>query len=190
MMGYDRGRRRVRYLSVARLSANSMSMNLRHSAALALVGLYLMLPPVLTASSANAEQPTPAEWPALSGSDIDEWANSLRPNKVTRVEWANTVRQYELTRVGITYNKHDEAVALAIGKAMKQAEWPDPALVAVEGPVSTGIADSRFSEQASSALQGLFEKQFSLRPEVREYIVRDGFIHLYIGHFSPQRKVE
>lgn len=167
-------------------------MNPRHAAALALVGWYLIVPPSVTVSGANAEQPTLAEWPALSGSDIDEWAKILRPNKVTRVEWANTVRQYELTRVSIFYNRHDEAVALAIGKAIKQAGWPDPELVPVEGPVGTSIADSQFSAQASSALQGLFEKQFGLRPEVRQYTVGVGnaFIELYIGNFSPQRKVE
>src|SRR5271155_5503786 len=35
------------HLSVARRSANTMSMNLRHAAALALVGWYLMVPPVV-----------------------------------------------------------------------------------------------------------------------------------------------
>jgi len=33
------------HLSVARRSANSLSMNLRHAAALALIGWYLMVPP-------------------------------------------------------------------------------------------------------------------------------------------------
>jgi hypothetical protein len=42
------GERTVSHLSVARLSANSMSMNLRHAATLALVGWYLMIPPAST----------------------------------------------------------------------------------------------------------------------------------------------
>jgi hypothetical protein len=41
-----------RHLSVARLSANSMSMNLRHAAALAIVGWYLMIPPIEFESTA------------------------------------------------------------------------------------------------------------------------------------------
>ncbi len=44
------GEQPVRHLSVARLSANSTGMNLRHAAALALVGWYLMIPPVSTDS--------------------------------------------------------------------------------------------------------------------------------------------
>ena len=36
----------VRHLSGARLSANSKSMNLRHTVALALVDWYLMVPPI------------------------------------------------------------------------------------------------------------------------------------------------
>ncbi len=37
----------VRYLSGARRSDNSLFVNLRHAAALALVGWYLMLPPLI-----------------------------------------------------------------------------------------------------------------------------------------------
>jgi hypothetical protein len=40
-----RGAKPVRHLSVERLSANSMSMNLRHAAALIVVGWFLILPP-------------------------------------------------------------------------------------------------------------------------------------------------
>jgi hypothetical protein len=43
----------ARHLSVARPSANSMSMNLRHAAALALVGWYLMLPVSSLAATAK-----------------------------------------------------------------------------------------------------------------------------------------
>src|SRR5258708_8608753 len=46
MMVSHRGAKLVRHLSGARLFANSMSMNLRHAAALALVDWYLMVPPI------------------------------------------------------------------------------------------------------------------------------------------------
>jgi hypothetical protein len=108
-----------------------------------------------------------AEWPILSGSDINEWANTLRP--------------YKVTVVSITFDKADEKAVTAIGKAMKQAGWPVQKLVGEKGPISTGIADSRFSEPAAIALQALFEKHFGVRPEIKTYIVRSSIIELYIG---------
>jgi hypothetical protein len=45
MMASHCGAKPVHHLSGARLSDNSMSMNLRHAAALAVVGWYLMVPP-------------------------------------------------------------------------------------------------------------------------------------------------
>jgi hypothetical protein len=45
-------------LSVARLSANSVSMNLRHAAALALVGWYLMTPPIIAENGVAKADPT------------------------------------------------------------------------------------------------------------------------------------
>jgi hypothetical protein len=109
-----------------------------------------------------------AEWPMLSESDINVWANTLRP--------------YKVTRVGITYNKRDKDVAVAINKAMQQAGWRTPTLGdGVEGPVGTGIADSPSSAQAAAALQALFEKQFGVRPEIKQYVARDSFIELYVG---------
>ena len=127
------------------------------------------------------------------GPDIDEWAKILRPNKVTRVEWANTVRQYELTRVSIFYNRHDEAVALAIGKAIKQAGWPDPELAPVE-EVRWALASliANFQRKLRALSKGYLKSSSALRPEVRQYTVGVGnaFIELYIGNFSPQRKVE
>ena len=45
MLLYHRREQLSRHLSVARLSANSMSMNLGNAAAFALVGWYLMAPP-------------------------------------------------------------------------------------------------------------------------------------------------
>jgi hypothetical protein len=43
-----------------------MSMNLRHAAALALVGWYLMLPPVTSGHRVNAEAPL-GQWERSSG---------------------------------------------------------------------------------------------------------------------------
>ena len=110
-----------------------------------------------------------AEWPTISSSDTNEWANTLRP--------------YKVTVVSIIFDKADEKAVTAIGKAMKQAGWPVQKLVGEQGPIGTGIADSRFSEPAAIALQALFEKQFGVRPEIKTYAVRDGygFIELYIG---------
>jgi hypothetical protein len=45
-------------LSVARRSANSRSMNLHHRVALALVGWYLMTPPVVRSGFVTAEEPS------------------------------------------------------------------------------------------------------------------------------------
>ena len=48
---------RICRLSVARRSANSLSMNLRHAAALALVGWYLMIPPHPTDTTLDSDAP-------------------------------------------------------------------------------------------------------------------------------------
>jgi|HubBroStandDraft_6_1064221.scaffolds.fasta_scaffold724595_2 hypothetical protein len=45
MMVSHRGAKPARHLSVVRRSANSLSMNLRHAAALAIVGWYLIVAP-------------------------------------------------------------------------------------------------------------------------------------------------
>jgi hypothetical protein len=120
-----------------------------------------------------------ADWPMLSGSDISEWANTLRP--------------YKVTEVSIIYDKREDGdVVVAIGKAMKQAGWPAPTLAGEQVPISTGIADSQFSEPAATALQALFEKQFGVRPEIKEYTVHSGyaFISLYIGRrTNAQRRI-
>jgi len=145
-------------------------MKPRHAAALALIWCCIVSP------SQTRAHPTLSIWPALSGSDIDEWANNLRP--------------YKVTQVGITCNKGDEDVAHAISKAMKQAGWPTPSDIYVpEGPVGTGIAASTRSAQAASALQALFEKQFGLRVEVKEYPSPDGFVLLYIGIPAPRVRI-
>ena len=145
-------------------------MKPRHAAALALIWCCIVSP------SQTRARPTLSIWPALSGSDIDEWAKNLR--------------RYKVTRVGITCNKGDEDVGHAIGKAMKQAGWAMPSNIYVpEGPVGTGIAASTRSAQAASALQALFEKQFGLRVEVKEYPSRDGFVLLYIGKPAPRVRI-
>jgi hypothetical protein len=58
--------RPFRHLSVARLSDNSKSMNLRHAAALALVGWYLMFPPWVAPNTFDAHAPL-SEWHQYEG---------------------------------------------------------------------------------------------------------------------------
>jgi hypothetical protein len=80
---------------VARLSANSMSMNLRHAAALALVGWYLIGPPV------NAGKPVVADWDAPvskwlpvaffdTAADCQKEIEAVKPRAEERARQAHT----------------------------------------------------------------------------------------------------
>jgi hypothetical protein len=105
------------------------------------------------------------DWPLLSRTDIDNWANTLRPFKMLQPAY-------------IYYAKKDEDIAVAIGEAMKQAGWPDPQLNGENLPIGIEIAASSSSDQAAGALQSLCEKKFGFRPAISEGAT---FLTLEIG---------
>ncbi len=117
--------------------------------ALGLIALRLNAPaPVQVPFKAESTKP---DWPVLSESEIDEWANALKGFKV-----------YDAR---IWYAERDEDVAVSIGEAMGKAGWSGPDL---EQGVGIGIKLAVPPGQPSLAntLQTLCEKKFGFRPPV------------------------
>jgi hypothetical protein len=83
-------RNRVRHLSVALWSANSMSMNLRHAAALALVGWYLMIPPIASNGRVDSNVSLRKWWKfEIFDSAQECWAtlSGMQGSPVTDAQW-------------------------------------------------------------------------------------------------------
>ncbi len=109
--------------------------------ALGLIALRLNAPaPVQVPFKAESTKP---DWPVLSESDIDEWANALKGFKV-----------YDAR---IWYAERDEDVAVSIDEAMGKAGWSGPDL---EQGVGIGIKIAAPPSQPSLAntLQTLCKK--------------------------------
>ena len=82
-------------LFLTRRSANSMSMNLRHPAALALVGWYLMFPPVASNGRVDAYAPLSKWWKFEKDDSAGECRTFLlefRQGPVTEAEWEDSRR--------------------------------------------------------------------------------------------------
>ena len=122
--------------------------------------------------SASIES-TKTDWPLLSGANIEEWANTLRPIKV------------ENAGLAIYYAKRDEDVAVGIGEAIEQAGWPRPSLIGDQVPLGISITARPEMAQAASALQALCQKQFDVRPEITLTGQAEFFV-LYIGRRSDR----
>jgi hypothetical protein len=77
-------------LSLARRFDNSMSMKSRHAVALAIIGWYLMVPPVASTGRVDASEPLWKWWKFqidASAQECETFLSELQQGRVTEADW-------------------------------------------------------------------------------------------------------